>query len=65
MRFVGRRLRRARGNFERRSLQSVAGVDKSEALRKADAICHEYGRAAFADVYDDATRLLTFRCLEP
>jgi hypothetical protein len=48
-----------------RSLQSVAGVDKSEALRKADAICHEYGRAAFADVYDDATRLLTFRCLEP
>ena len=46
-------------------LQYVSGSSKTEAFRKADKKCNEYGRAAEVTAYDGAVRMLTFRCIEP
>jgi hypothetical protein len=48
-----------------RRLQSISGASNTEAFRKADKKCNEYGRAAETVAYDGAAGILTFRCIEP
>ncbi len=46
-------------------VQYVAGASKAEAFRAADKVCNAYGRAAETVSYDNAGRMLAFRCIEP
>jgi hypothetical protein len=46
------------------SLQYISGP-KSEAFRKANKGCNQYGRAAEIAAYDAASQNLSFRCIEP
>ncbi len=48
-----------------RRLQEMAGASRTEAFRKADKKCNDYGRAAETVAYDGSAAILTFRCIEP
>jgi hypothetical protein len=45
-------------------LQTLAGP-KSEAFRRADKGCNQYGRVAQVAAYDAESQNLSFRCIEP
>jgi hypothetical protein len=47
------------------ALQYASGANQAEAFRAADKTCNAYGRAAAVAAYDNAARLMTFRCIEP
>jgi hypothetical protein len=47
------------------ALQYMPGSSRTEAFRRADKNCNEYGRVAEVGAYDDSARLLAFRCIEP